>query len=82
MKVGSSVVFQVNAFIKSDTGNNQTALEQQAWWDYNKRLLEKTAGTPESITLRAIKPGISKLTVGTTIKNVPFTQEVDILISQ
>lgn len=82
MKINNTVTFKAEGFQKpeqSALGPQQVEVDR-AWWDFNKYTLLKVISNKNSITLKAIRPGTSKLTCSAIVRNQSYTKTITILV--
>jgi len=80
MKINDSRAFTVSAYEKGEKENSLTGLEEKVWWEYDKSLLEKLSSDETSITLKAIREGISELSATTIVKTQHCQKKINIAI--
>ena len=81
MSINSTVTFQAQGSGKNAETNEIVSVEiSRSWWNFDKNILVKVSSDKESITLKAVKSGVSKLTVNIEMNNQPFTKSITILV--
>lgn len=84
MSVNDTVTFQVAGYQKNEETNIESSASiDKVWWNFDKEILTKVnSNASNSITLKAIKPGASKLTAIAMVKNHNCTETITILVKE
>lgn len=81
MELNTTATFNVIGYEKKEGETAETEVKiEKLWWKFDKEVLTKTNSTANSITLKAIKSGVSKLTAIGMVKNQSCTKTITILV--
>jgi ABC-type bacteriocin/lantibiotic exporter with double-glycine peptidase domain len=83
LKLGQSFTFTIQAFKQNPATKEQYSTPvSHIWWQYNLSMLEKVKQDKNSLTLRPIEVGKTKLNITVSIKNYSFTKSITIVIEK
>lgn len=83
MNVNSTVTFRAEGFQQDEnTGQVSPVGVEKTWWDFDKEFLIKLNSARDSITLKATKSGVSKLTAIGMVNNHNCTKTITILVKE
>jgi hypothetical protein len=84
LKLNSAAKFSVQGFRQAPKPEEPASSVQPSriWWQYDWGILEKVRQDKDSITLRAIKPGITKLRLTVNIKSQRFCKTITIVVKK
>jgi hypothetical protein len=83
MELNATATFKVTAYEKKEDATIETEVNlDKLWWNFDKQILLKVNSTSTSVTLKATKSGVSKLTATAMIQNHSCTKTITILVRE
>lgn len=81
MELNTIITFKVVGYEKKeDTAVESEVRIDKLWWSFDKETLNKVNSSPSSITLKAVKAGVSNLTAIGMVKNQSYAKTITILV--